>query len=243
VALSKSERDKILGRKFPPEALMKVQKNSKLTLTAIKASYVIERLHEAYEGDLRVNGKYEVGFIPNALLNKSEVIGKYTKKEASPIFGSKAYVLFTGTLRLGQEPPIDIMGLRDLDDQLNWEDTAKSARTNAICKAVFENKLVGLDVFKGYYSWDGNDLVVTDPEAVAEAQRLAEEEAAKIRGEANRQKLIVEMLEWASQNKEKARTMIANFKKDYSLEFESIRSLDGEMASRLYRVFMQEREK
>jgi hypothetical protein len=169
-----------LSAPFPAEAMSQYKKGT--SLTSVKASFLIERLHtvfgagnvEIYNGDVRfgsVDGKPYVEWRGELRI--------YNRLDGSPRFK------FT------------LIGVRELDgkSRMDYEDTLKSCRTNAISKACFENLLVALDVFKGH------------PVSAEKAAALDEETSASIAAARMRR----EMTSWGKENVQSMRGLLGDF--------------------------------
>lgn len=230
--LTAEEREALVAP-FPHEAHQRVEKQRGVVLTTVKAAYVIERMHKTFgHGNFVVTGRTSLGTLEGIMMNKRD----FQKTGAAPLYGNRPYIRFDGDLVIsdgkgGVRQRIPCFGLRELDGVQDWEDTAKSCRTNAICKSLFENLLVGLDVFKGLYTWSGNSLVVNSPEAKEEK---AKEEQAAIQA----RRFLKEMQDFGKESKEnleEMKALVVSFKqKNHGLTFSKIEELGTADLSRLY---------
>lgn len=188
---------------FPPEALQQYKKKGP-SLTSVKASYLMERLHNVFG-----HGNVEVG---------TDLV------EVSSL-GDKPYVQWLGELRIwGSDGELrfsfDLVGLRELDAFLDWEDTLKSARTNAISKACYENLLLGIDVFKG-----------KGQQAAKNAPLTPEQESKR-----KRAKQQAEMEAWGRKNAEAFKGMIASV----TTPGTRLKEMPNDEIDSLYSIFKKE---
>lgn len=180
--------------------------------TSIKAAAVIIRLHEAFgRANIQIDGDYTIESLPDfPIWAKGEdgrgrrIIGSYTQH----LLTFKGRLHITAGGKVTESFVIPLFGMRRLDDKSlagqTFEDIAKSVRTNAISKAVFEHLLIGANVYRGEV--EANKFGATNLPPTEE--EIEEEQAAHKRG------LIRDWMRGSKDNAAKAKELIVQFKTD-----------------------------
>lgn len=179
------EEQEALLRVFPPEAYNVCYFEGGGKGTSLREAYILERLHEVFGlGMVRIDN-----------------INRTLDKIGDHYVGSwEGYLVILGIAENGAlitRHRFSLMGqveYKKKNDERRFQDAFKGMRTNAISKAVFENLLIGRELFKGE---------VSPGQAPKSATAKREEEAKKLAA-AQR----AELKSWGKRNTDAIKCMI-----------------------------------
>jgi hypothetical protein len=190
------QEQKDLLKVFPPEAYNTCYFEGGGKGTSLREAYIIERLHEVFGlgmvrivnlgRDLEKIGDHYIGHWTGEL--QFWGVGETERDLLGPAM-KDMFLRFKISL-MGQ------IEYKKKNDERKFQDAFKAMRTNAISKAVFENLLIGRELFKG--------------EVKPGQAPKSEEEKRKEEAKLNASRQRAELKSWGKRNTAKIKTLIAD---------------------------------
>lgn len=207
--ITEEEQEKLL-EVFPTEAYNTCYFEGGGKGTSLREAYIIERLHEVFglgmvevvnaQRGLDKIGDHYVGWWQGRLRIWGQSEGATFVRHSFSLMGQIEY--------------------KKKNDERKFQDAFKAMRTNAISKAVFENLLIGRELFKGEVS----------PGQAPKSDRQKKEEEAKRNAASQR----AELKSWGKKNLKAIKALIAD---TFGENPPAIDSMDNKQLGKLYLEF------